>query len=328
MNSTLYNKDINYLKRLFFLLSIFFASFFTIKAQNYNFSNLYSEKMMFNPAYSGLSKLSEFTLNYSKNFFSDKYAASFNKYIPKYNTGIGIFAYNNRLGKNAINNYNISIIYSYRVEINHKSLINTALQASYFQQSVNAENLIFSNQINPITQTIQPNTSEFNFQPYKTPDFSFGTAYVSNKYRTGISLHHGDKLFIKTEKKQLKPKLTIHFGKVFSVMFSDKAKKILLTPELIWQTQNNFHQIIYAIHGIYNKFLTRFYLKHNLNFNSFEGIVGIGLRTKKLSISYTYSMTFTKHISMPTSTQGVRLQYSFGKQKKINSQNTIYCLNF
>ncbi len=323
-----YNKCNIYFKRLFLLLSIFSLNFSFIKAQNYNFSDPYSEKIFFNPAYSGLSEISEINLSYAKNFFYDIYSVSYNRFFNEYKSGLGIMILNSRLGKGAINNLNISGIYNYQIKINYKSIVNTAIQVSYLEQSVNSEKLIFSNQINPISQTINPNTSEFFGNIFRTYDFSLGTSYISNRYRSGLSIHHIDKFFFNTSENLINPEITLYFGKIFSVNFSEKFHKLLITPEIIWKTQNNFNQLIYAVHGIYNIFLTRIFVKHNINFNTFESAISFGLNYTKFRLIYTYNISFTKYLSIPTSTNEISLRYNFGKRKKINIKNTIYCSDF
>lgn len=315
-------------KRFFLLLSILLFNFSLLNAQNYNYSDPYSEKTLFNPAYSGLSEISEINLNYSKNFFNNLYSVGYNKFFKSYHSGLGILFFNTRMGKGAINNLNISLIYNYKLNINYKSIINTAIQISYIEESINSEKLIFSNQINPILQTIDSNNYEFFGNIYRTYDFSFGSTYISNKYRTGLAVHHIDKFFNNSAGIIIKPKITVYFGKIFSVYISENSHKLLITPEIIWQTQNNFHQLIYAVHGIYNIFLTRIFIKHNINFNTFESAISIGLNYTKFRFIYTYNISFTKYLSLPTSTNEISLRFNFGKQKKINVKNTIYCLNF
>ncbi len=319
---------VNRYKCQFLILSISIFLFSEIiNAQNYNFPDPYSEKINFNPAYSGLTNNNEFNLNYSKNFFSDIYSVSFNKYYDNYKSSIGFLLMNNRFGKGTLNNINISAIYGYKFKINYRSIINTAVQVSYLQQSVSSEDLIFSSQINPVSGIISPNTSEY-FPVLRTYDFSVGTAYISNKYRTGLSVHHIDKIFFKNENFYSNPEFTLFFGKIFSVKKIGAKEKILITPEVIYRTQNNFHQIIYSVHGNYNIFLTRFFLKHNLNFNTFEGVITLGVQLVRLRFTYTYGVYLTKYVSIPVSTNAIAIRYNFGNGKKINIKNTIYCLNF
>ncbi len=323
-----YNKCYFYSKRLFLLLSIFFMNFSVLKAQSYNYSDPYSEKILFNPAYSGLSETSEINISYSKNFFHDIYSVSYNRFFSNYKSGLGFVISNTRLGKGAINNLNISGIYSYQLKINYKSLINTAVQIGYTEQSVNSEKLIFSNQIDPLTQTINPVNNESFGNIFRTYDFSFGTTYISNRYRTGLSIHHINGLFFNSPYFIINPKFTLYFGKIFSVKFLNTEHKLFITPEIIWQSQNNFHQLIYAVHGIYNIFLTRIFVKHNINFNTFEGAFSLGFKLAKFRFIYTYNISFTKFTDIPTSTNEISMRYYFNERKKINSKNTIYCSDF
>ncbi|NPA67477.1 MAG: type IX secretion system membrane protein PorP/SprF [Chlorobi bacterium] len=315
-------------KRLFIILSISILHFSNSYAQNYKFPDPYSEKIIFNPAYSGLSKYTEINAVFRKGFIYDMYSISYNNYFDKYKSGIGFYAQNTELGKGAVNNLNISGIYNYKLKPNYKSIINTAVQISYIQQSINPDKLTFSNQIDPLTGTVSSNNTEIFQTSTKTYDFSAGSTFLSSGYRTGFSIHHIDKIFSDKNQTILTPELTIYFGKIFTLNLYDGKQKTSITPEIIYQTQNNFHQIIYSVHGIYNIFLTRFFLKHNLNFNTFEAVFTFGFNYKKLRVSYTYQTTFTKYSSLPTDSNLIALRLNIGKGKKIKVKNTIYCLNF
>ncbi|NPA44053.1 MAG: type IX secretion system membrane protein PorP/SprF [Chlorobi bacterium] len=201
------------LKRLFLFLSIYLLSFYQLFSQDISYSDPYSEKLLFSPAYSGLSSCSEINLSYNKKYISDYYSASFNKFLQKYNSGVGFIISENRQGKGAINNLNIDLIYSYKITLNKRSIINTALQASYLQQNINSNKLIFNNQINPVTGNISSNSYETSFNSYNGTDFSIATTYISTKYRAGIVINHIDKILYEPELYKITPSFKFHFAK-------------------------------------------------------------------------------------------------------------------
>jgi len=317
-----------FVKRFFIILSIFLSLFYSLNAQDITFSDPYSEKILFNPAYSGLNECPEINLTYHKTFINDLYSTSYNQYFNKYNSGIGIVLSNFKQGNGAINNFKSDIIYTYKINIGAKKNLNTAFQASYIQQNINSDNLLFNNQINPVTGIISETSGEIFFQTYRNYDFSIGSSYFSNKYRIGIAVHHIDKIFNINKDAIINPALTIHLGKVFSVKKRSNQKKInTFTPEFIYNYQNNFNQIIYGFHIINNIFLTRIFIKHNLTFNSISGIFTLGLKYKNIRISYTYDILMTKYITIPTGGNQLSIRYDFNCRKKRNIKNTIFCSN-
>ncbi|MCF6365092.1 MAG: PorP/SprF family type IX secretion system membrane protein [Bacteroidales bacterium] len=309
-------------------MSIFLALFYSVNAQEITFSDPYSEKILFNPAYSGLNECAEINLTYRKTFFNDLYSSSYNQYFKKYNSGIGFIISDFRQGNNAINNLKTDLIYTYKLNIGNKKILNTAIQISYIQQNINTDNLIFNNQIDPVNGVIYETSGETFFKTYKDYDFSIGSTYISDKYRFGLSLHHIDKIFKKNNPGIINTGYTIHIGKVFSVRKRTNQKYFnIFTPEFIYNYQNNSHQIIYGFNIINNIFLTRIFIKHNLLFNSVSSIFTLGLNYKNIRISYTYDMLMTKYISLPTGGNQLSIRYKFKCRKKRNIKNTIFCSN-
>ncbi len=318
------NNSNNILKRFFLFLSMFLLTFYKLLSQDISFTDPYSDKIIFSPAYSGLSDCSVLNLNYNKNFTSNYFSASYNKYFNKYKTGAGFIVKNNTQAKGAINDINISFIYSYKIALTKKSLINTAIQTSYLQQNINAENLIFNNQINPITGNISINNTEYLFDTYKDINFSIATTYISNKYRTGIVIKHIDKIFNKNNTLKINPYLKLHFAKTFF----KKNKKTLITPEIIYTFQDNFNEITYGIHIVNNIFLTRFFIKHNINFNTISAIITLGINLKNVRISYSYSISQNKILMLPNSSNQISILYKFNCKEKRNHKKAIFCSKF
>ena len=317
-----------FVKRVFLILSILLLNNHIVISQDFNLSDPYSEKILLNPSYSGLSECPEIDLNYKMNLFNNLFTFSYNQNLSKHNSGLAFLFYNNQQGKASINNLFASGIYSYKININKRKLINTAIQATYFQQNINTEKLIFNNQIDPVSGIIDPVSSEIGFQTVKTYDFSVGTSFLSHKYRTGLSVQHIDKIFFKDKNNLLKPAVNFNFGKIFSVKKMHNNSDLFLIPEVIYNYQNEFHQIIYAVHLINNNFLTRFYFKHNIKLNTFGSIISLGLNYRNVRISYVYEINFAKFITLPISYNQISLKYKFKCSKKRKINNTIYCSNF
>lgn len=315
-------------KRIFIFLSMFFFNNHNAISQDFSFSDPYSEKILLNPSYSGLSKCPEIDLNYKMNLFNNLFSFSYNQNLSKHNSGFAFLLYNNRQGKGSINNLSVSGIYSYKININERKLINTALQVSYFQQNINTDKLIFSDQIDPISGLINQVSSESGFRDVKTYDFSVGTSFLSHNYRTGLSVQHIDKFFLKDKNNLLNPAINFNFGKIFSVKKEQYKSQLFIIPEVIYNFQNNFHQIIYAVHIINNIFLTRFYLKHNIKFNTLASIISLGLNYRNVRISYIYEINFARFITIPISYNQISLKYKFNCSEKRKFKNTIYCSDF
>lgn len=327
-NRFIIKKSIIILKRVFIFLSIYLLTFYKLIAQDISFSDPYSEKLLFSPAYSGLSKCSKINLTYNKKFSSNYYSSSFNKYFDKYKSGIGLVVSNNSQGNRSISDFYLNIIYSYKIIINRKKIINTAFELSYFQQNINPQQLIFNNQINPVTSNVVANNNELFFEQNNGFDFSSATTFISTKYRIGIVFKHIDKVFLKRNKTNISPAIKVHLARTYKLKESIFLKKATISPEFIYNFQNNYSEITYGIHLVNNIFLTRLFIKHNLRFNTISPIITIGIPLRNITISYSYKSSFNKFISYPNSSNQLSLAYRFNCSRKRNFKKTIFCPNF
>jgi type IX secretion system PorP/SprF family membrane protein len=313
-----------YGKRTLIFLSIFIFRFNEINSQEINYSDPYTEKIIFNPSYSGISNCSEINLSFNKSFIYDLYSLSYNRYFDKYKSGMGFFISELNQAKAAIVNFKTAVIFNYRIQLNYNNLINTALQISYSNQHINTSELIFSNQINPIYGTINPNTNEISFKSYQSIDFSFGISYFTNHIRTGLSVQHIDKFIIPEKNNFNKPNIKINFGKIFSVK-KNNLKQV--TTEIIYENQNNFQQLYVGVHLINNNFLTRFFIKQDIKYHTVSGIISVGTNIRKVRLSYTYSLNLNRYLSLPINSHQLSIKYNFNCSDKRKNKNTINCLN-
>lgn len=296
-------------------------------AQIRDYPDPYSEKLILNPAYTGLNNCKEITLNYKINNFEHVYSASYNQKLQSARSGIAFLLVNNNQANKIINNFYATGIYAFKIIDTENRILNTAFNISYYQQNINTSGLVFSNQIDPLNGMISPFTSEYEFPTYRSVNFSTGLAYLSTKIRTGFSVLNIESFFFKNSNYQLNPVLNIHFGKIFSV-YSETNNSLLLIPEIIYKNQRNFHQIIYGIHLIYNKILTKVYVKHNLNLESASPSVTLAYDLKKFRISYSYEINIHKYIALPVHQNQINLMFNLDCKEKRKNKNTIYCSNF
>jgi type IX secretion system PorP/SprF family membrane protein len=299
-------------------------------SQDYTFADPYSEKTFVNPAFAGILECKSFTLNYQKQFVYDFYSASLNLNLNKIKSGASFVISNFSQGKNTFNDLYVSGIYAYHLKISNFSKLSSAIQISYINKSINPENLVFPDMINPETGTISTQTQEItNYPTVNKVDFSAGTSFFSKKIRLGIAIFHIQDIFTKNIEEYNSPKINIHFAKhFFNNSFDNNKKLIRFTPEIIYTYQNNVDKLTIGLLLEKNIFFSKFWLKNNIDFKSFTPVITLGLNNKKLRLSYTYSITLSKYISLPISTNQVSLTYNFNCSKKRNKTNTIYCINF
>ena len=112
-------------------------------------------------------------------------------YIPALSGGIGLLVNVDRAGEGILNTTMAGFMYAFRLKVSDNFYINTALQATFVQKSLDWEKLIFPDQIDPRwgiihnTNEIPPENLTKNFA-----DFSAGIAGYGDRYYFGFSASH------------------------------------------------------------------------------------------------------------------------------------------
>ncbi len=313
---------------MFFVLSIFFILKLNNHAQSLNYSDPFFEKGIFNPALSGISECLEINAGYKMNITHDFMSLSYHQYFDKFKTGAGILIRNLSEGNGGLNTVMGGLTFNHMLNIKTGHKVNFGFRIDYIQIHINNSELIFSNQIDPYTGNVSQSVSETLIPTRRLLDTSFGISYFNKRIRTGVAIHHSDKIFNKHNYFSYSPEISIYFGKIFSVNQNHKISGNYLIPEILYQYGPYFSQIYYGLHIVNNNFLTNVYLKQNLILQSLSGIISLGVNFKKFRISYAYEISFSKYIQLPIGSNQLMLKYNVDCTKKRKNQNTIYCLNF
>ena len=183
------------------LVIVFFAIFLFLGekqgfAQDPEFSQFYANPLYLNPAFAGANICPRIILNYRNQWPSISgtfvtYDASFDQHIDKIGGGVGIMFLGDRQGEGVINTYNISAIYSYRLELSRKWALKAGLQATYAQKSLDWDKLTFGDQIHPkygfVFNTAEQKPGSLT-KGYV--DFSSGIVAYSDDLFAGVAVHH------------------------------------------------------------------------------------------------------------------------------------------
>src|SRR6185436_14274469 len=168
------------------LLGIFICISLSSLAQDPEFTQFYANPLYLNPAFAGSARCPRMNLNYRNQWPAltgtfVTYSASYDQHIDALNGGLGLLILNDKAGEGTLTTSNISMMYSYQLNINREFSIRAALQGTYVQKKVDWDKLTFGDIIDPRYGFIYP-TLEFRPETTKNFwDFSAGVlAYSSN----------------------------------------------------------------------------------------------------------------------------------------------------
>jgi len=154
---------------------------FTFAQQEFNFSQFYSHKLLFNPGYAGSSDCPCLTLTHREQWLGLEGAPStsaFSFHTPLFanKVGVGLSVMNDKIGY--FNAMTLNGMYSYRVLIGEGSL-SFGLQGSYRRYSIDEAEVTTIGQDDP--------TLLQDAQPFSTVNFGAGIYYENKKFFLGVS---------------------------------------------------------------------------------------------------------------------------------------------
>ena len=207
----------------FTILLISVLAVFTLsnaKAQDPLFSQFYANPLYLNPALTGVDRCPRFIMNYRNQWPAIPgqfvtYSASYDQHVDAISGGLGGQVIADEAGNGILRNINASAFYSYDLPVNRYFSIRAGFQATYFQKSIDWDQLTFGDQIDPRYGFIY-NTNEIPIENnVNGVDFSAGILGYTKSFYGGFAVHHltePDEKFLTTGESLLPRKFTAHAG--------------------------------------------------------------------------------------------------------------------
>ena len=277
------------------MLSLSLVTYKTVMAQDPQFTQFYANPLYLNPAFAGSNVCPRVCINYRNEWpaIGGTYvttSASFDRYVFKIKSGIGILVTNDKAGRGTINTSNFSGIYSYQWRPNRNLSINVGFKATYGEKSLDWAKLNFGDQIDErrgfvhYTNEIQAK-SKVSFV-----DFSAGLVGYTKYFYAGFAADHltePNEAFTQGGTSKLPMKFTGHAGAVIPV--GSPHDETSVSPNVIYQKQQDFQQLDLGV------YVTKGALVGGLWYrNSDAFIVLIGVQHGVFKFGYSYDVTISK----------------------------------
>jgi type IX secretion system PorP/SprF family membrane protein len=321
---------------------LLFAFCVITKAQDPLFSQFYSMPLIMNPAFAGTTYAPRLSATYRNQWpiHSDEgtayatYAASYEQFVPAFNSGFGIMVLADEAGEGLLKTTNFTANYAYRISFNDEFNIRLGINAGFKQSSLDWDRLIFLDQLNPITGAVDPFgnpniSNEQRPQDLNSTVFDVGAgilAYTS-KYYGGISLQHlttPDEGFFKTNSGLLDGlplRTSVHAGAEFIVKEGNKRNPTsFVSPNILFAKQGDQGQVnagAYYNHGI--AFAGGWYRYAFTNPDAF--IIVVGMQYDILKIGYSYDFTVGSSLAARTGgSHEISLVLNFDNSEAVRSK--------
>jgi len=330
------NKTILLLKRYITLIFIILLSFLQTKSQDIHFSQQFSNLPRLNPAFAGISRCGNFTLNYRNQSPSIKnahntYSATYQQFVYGIHSGFALSYFKNNVGNNAFVQNNFDFIYAFHFKAFQKTFASLALQTSFFTNKVSNVGQIYSDMIYLETGiTNQTSESTIN-QKYKILDFSTGLIFYNDIYYYGLAIHHLGKINLSQLFYVYPIKYTFLLGAKFEV---DKSKNLrtdfYFSPNILFVQQSEFQEINLGIYFYKDIFTLGIWTRMSLiPYIGNDAVIFIlGINFNKLKIGYSYDFATSKLFLKSFGIHEISLNFKINCSEKIKGKNTISCPSF
>jgi type IX secretion system PorP/SprF family membrane protein len=293
-----------HMKRSTFLFWIsFFCILIKADAQDAVFSQFYASPVLLNPAFTGSTLAPRVSLNYRDQWHNipnafATFAASYDQFFEKINSGIGVTLMNDQQGDGIIAKNNANITYAYRLQTRNYLTLKLGVEAGIGHSSLDWSRLVFLDQIDPVngvsgaSQEIAPVSLSKTYA-----DFGAGLVAYNKKFYVGVSLKHLNSPNINFLDKNanintgLPTRFTFNTGYEFVYKQNRKNRPVTyVSPYLLLVRQGPFGMINVGAQGGMQGFFGGLGFRHAFR-NSDAVIVNFGIQKGIFKIGYSHDIT-------------------------------------
>lgn len=299
------------MRKLFITLLVGIASIassWQLAAQDPIFTQFYANPIYMNPAFAGTNVCPRLVMNYRNQWPSIKgayitYNASYDQYFEAIRGGIGILAMSDQAGEGVLTHNSIGAMYAYRLGLDQRDRynINFALQGSYYSKSIDWGKLTFGDMIDSRDGFIYTTSNIPGNEQVSYIDFSAGALYYAPRFYFGVGVSHltePSNSFYDSDASVHYRKITVQTGYEIPL---GKSKGVYQTsypslfPSLIYQQQQQFHQLNYGLYFNKTPMVVGLWYRHFLSspVGAYADAIAIlaGFEYDKIKIGYSYDIT-------------------------------------
>lgn len=314
------------------LISVFFLD---VKGQDMHFTQFYASSMYLNPAFTGAGVCSRVSATYRNQWPGIKVGyssqlVSFDHYIRKYNTGVGLLVARDVAGSGDLQRTIINPSFAYEANLSRKLALRFGIQPGVGISSINFNKLLFGDQI----ARGGKNVPTLEDAPQSVIYFDINTGlllYATNSW-FGVSFFHinePDESFLGSgDPSTLPVKYSAHGGYKF-LLNEDVDIEKSVSIAFNYRGQNKFDQLDiggYYTRDIFNVGLwyrgIPFFKRYAPGYANNDAISIIaGFKTDIMSFGYSYDFTISRlSNSISNGAHELTVSYQFCQLKKLRKK--------
>lgn len=286
----------------------------SLKAQDPVNTQFYANPLYLNPALAGDRICPRVNVSYRMQWPGvygtySTVSASVDRLAYKVKGGIGLTVVNDRAAKGTLNTTGIGFIYAPKVQLGKKVSASAAIQAGYWQKSVDWNKLTFGDQIDPQRGFVLETNEIPGKQTVGNFDLSTGVLISSAHLFAGAAIHHilePNESFLEGQS-PLPRKYTVHAGANIPLNKGSRyADEVSISPNILYQQQGDFQQLNLGLYAKKGSIVGGMWYRGNDSF-----ILLLGIEANALRLGYSYDVTISKLTNATAGAHEVTLGYQF-----------------
>jgi type IX secretion system PorP/SprF family membrane protein len=322
------------------LLALLCVCLFTqeSRAQDPQYSQFFANQLMLNPAFTGAGTGPRVAMNYRAQWvkipgYYKQFAFAYDQpvYFLGTRQGLGILFNSDVAGEGDLTKLNVSLNYSYQVEIVDDNFLRFGLAGGIQQASLDFYKLRFPDQIDPRDGFVRPTQEPVPSQSVIRPDLSAGIAYFNEYAFLGATVNHITEPIesftdFAGQEAKLPRKYTVTGGIRIPLENTRSRREMSITPVFLYKMQGNFYQVDGGLYLNVEPMVFGFWYRHR------DAVIGlIGVRQGPFSFGYSYDYTIsslTQGISGGSHEISVNLEFeSYPPNRKLKHRQ-LPCPHF
>jgi type IX secretion system PorP/SprF family membrane protein len=298
------------------IILFFFGCYAQLKGQDMQFSQFYASPLYLNPAFTGSTEWTRIGLNYRNQWPGLDHSfhtmsAYFDHFIEHKKSGIGVMVNGTRDTFAQLQNMEVGLLYSYRLQLGKERYLHMGLQTGFVNRSVNVENIILGTQLDIDRGiVIGDGLSWIDDESQRSHiDINTGLYYYDEKFWLGAAAHHLTRPYIsymEVDLNRLPIRYSLHGGirfKLYSGSIFDRINNLsqerTLSVAFNYKRQGLFDQLDFGtefylepvVFGIWYRGLPT---KNSLpNNEAIIGLLGFSF-PNDLEMGYSYDFTVSR----------------------------------
>jgi len=322
-------------------------------AQSPQFSQYYAAPLYINPALAGSDEKPRFIMNYRNQWPSldanfTTYSASFDVYLDKIKSGIGVVYTGDFVPNAGYSSQDIGLQYAYELQLNGTWTLRAGMQASYVMRDYRFSKLTFGDQFTDQGQV--PNLATLEQFPNDTRRYvnaSAGGFLYSEKMWVGLAAHNLNRPRQDILPNSKQSNLPIHYsiqagmniplkkGASWRDRQRDGFKEMLIIPTFLYKHQGKFDQLDLGAYFkmspiVFGAWYRGIPIKpYEVGLGNNEALVGLlGVELNNLSIGYSYDYTISALGSRTGGAHELSLRITFEPPARGRGQRTFFRHHF